>query len=83
MATLLDSEYSFMLYRRFGFLQTRLLLYKQDELRELEEELDALDKDDAQHHKEYLGSRFRDDVLSGKRKILMGKIDERFKDYGT
>lgn len=30
-------------YRRFGFLQSRLLLGKQDELRELETELEDLD----------------------------------------
>ncbi|KAF2640119.1 hypothetical protein P280DRAFT_498897 [Massarina eburnea CBS 473.64] len=44
LAAFLDSDESFMVYRRFGFIQARLLLEKQDELRELEEALDRLDK---------------------------------------
>ena len=44
LATFLDSDDCFMVYRRFGFLQSRLLLEKQEELRELEGKLDRLDK---------------------------------------
>jgi hypothetical protein len=43
LAAFLSSDENFMLYRRFDYLQARLLLYKQDELRELEGELDHLD----------------------------------------
>ena len=42
----LDSDDSFMMYRRFGQLHSRVLLHKQDRLREMEEELLALDKRD-------------------------------------
>ena len=35
-----------MLYRRFGYVHSRLLLYRQDELRELEESLYEMDKHD-------------------------------------
>lgn len=45
LAAFLDSDENFMLYRRFGFLQTRLLLNKQAELREYEKELDRLDQE--------------------------------------
>ena len=34
LATFLDSDDCFMVYRRFGFLQSRRLLEKQEELRE-------------------------------------------------
>ncbi|KAF2682955.1 hypothetical protein K458DRAFT_369079 [Lentithecium fluviatile CBS 122367] len=44
LAAFLDSDECFSVYRRFGFLQSRLLLDKQDKLRELEEALDKLDK---------------------------------------
>ena len=34
-----------MIYRRFGYLQARVLLEKQDKLRLLEESLDAFDEE--------------------------------------
>jgi len=43
LAAFLDSDEGFMIYRRFGWLQTRLLLDKQEELRLLEEKLQKLD----------------------------------------
>ena len=68
-----------MLYRRFGFLQARLLLYKQDQLRALEEELDEIDKsDDA----EYLTSRDMDDTDERPRTQLLTNIETKFKEYG-
>lgn len=42
LAAFLDSDENFMLYRRFGFLQARILLNRQDELRELEHNLDYM-----------------------------------------
>ena len=47
VACYLDSDDAFMMYRRFGLLHSRLLLDKQDELREMEETLHALDKRDS------------------------------------
>ncbi|KAJ9603890.1 hypothetical protein H2200_011412 [Cladophialophora chaetospira] len=43
LAVYLDSDENFMLYRRFGYLQSRLLLEKQDDLRRLEHELGRMD----------------------------------------
>jgi hypothetical protein len=45
LASFLDSNQGFMLYRRFGYLHLRLLLQKQDKLREMEEALDNLDQE--------------------------------------
>ena len=45
LAAFQDSSENFMLYRRFGYLQSRLLLDKQDDLRRLQEALDTYDKD--------------------------------------
>lgn len=39
LAAFFDSDDQFSVYRRFGYLHSRLLLYKQDELRELEDRL--------------------------------------------
>ncbi|KAF1850160.1 uncharacterized protein K460DRAFT_273358, partial [Cucurbitaria berberidis CBS 394.84] len=47
LAAFLDSDECFSVYRRFGFLQSRLLLDKQETLRGLEEALDKLDKREA------------------------------------
>lgn len=71
-----------MLFRRFGFLQKRLLLYKQDELREMETELDILDKIDEIHNPGVLVSRVSDDIESPKRRQLIADIEIKFKEYG-
>jgi hypothetical protein len=39
LAAFLDSDEGFAVYRRFGYLQSRILLRKQEELRVLEESL--------------------------------------------
>jgi len=83
LAALLDSDENFMLYRRFGFLQSRLLLDKQDELRELENDLDRMDKVDYKKDPTLLKSREKDDANTGRRKRLLVEIGDKFKDYGN
>jgi hypothetical protein len=68
-----------MLYRRFGFLQARLLLNKQDQLRALEEQLDEIDNEDDEEH---LKSRDIDDADETPRTRLLKKIETKFKEYG-
>ena len=86
---LLDSDDSFMMYRRFGQLHSRLLLHKQDQLREMEEELLALDKKDdgLEDTRKYLRSReedeFRDPPTRGRSRIeLLGEIEKTLLEYG-
>ncbi|RDL34322.1 uncharacterized protein BP5553_07450 [Venustampulla echinocandica] len=79
LAAFLDIDENFMLYRRFGVLQARILLYKQDELRGLEEKLDRKDK--VHSDPELLLSRERQDQGGESRKELMREIGEAFKDY--
>lgn len=71
-----------MLYRRFGFLQARLLLYKQDELQQLETELDKLDRIHEQFNEFLLMSRTVDDKRCGQRKELLARIEIKFGEYG-
>ncbi|RDW74875.1 hypothetical protein BP6252_06017 [Coleophoma cylindrospora] len=78
LAAFLDSDENFMLYRRFGFIQSRLLLYKQDQLRVLEEELDTLDKNDDDI---YLTCRANDDLDERPRTKLLKKIEAKFREY--
>ncbi len=82
LAAVLDSEENMMLYRRFGFLQARLLLHKQDQLRKLETALDRLDKKYLAENADLLISRERDDCYSEERKTLLLKIEEAFREYG-
>lgn len=82
LAGFLSSDENFKLYRRFDYLQARLILYKQDELRELEGELDHLDAIDKNEDSCLLRSREKDDALSGQRKILIGDIEQKFNEYG-
>jgi len=82
LAAFLDSDENFMLYRRFGYLQSRILLYKQDELRGLERQLDNLDKLDAEIRPKMLKSRERDDAENHERRNLILKISGLWKEYG-
>ena len=82
LAALLDSDEKFSLYRKFGFLQARLLLNKQDELRELEKDLDRLDQVDQEKDPGLLKSREKDDATNGRRKKLLYDIEGKFKEYG-
>lgn len=79
LAAFTSSDEDFAIYRRFGYLQARLLLDKQDQLRLLEERLDRYD--DA-------------DPLKGTRKgltpeqyapraKLLGEIEAVFTSYGA
>jgi hypothetical protein len=70
-----------MLYRRFGFLQARLLLCKQDELRDLEERLDILDRIDDKKRPIILKCRDKDDSQHGERKKLFENIERKFAEY--
>ncbi|KAH9219775.1 hypothetical protein DL95DRAFT_404513 [Leptodontidium sp. 2 PMI_412] len=47
LSALLTNDENLMLYRRFNYIQSRLILYKQDELRELQTELDRMEERDA------------------------------------
>jgi hypothetical protein len=71
-----------MMCRRFGFLHTRVLLYRQDELRELEDQLVRLDAEDAECEDPILTSRVLDDAQEGSfRKGLIQEIDDKLKEY--
>ena len=82
LAAFLSSEENFMIYRKFGYLQSRLLLYKQDELRHLERELDRQDRVHERESPNNLRSRERDDARDPKgRKVLFRKIAEKLREY--
>lgn len=77
---MINFDENFMVFRRFGFLQARLLLHKQDELRELEVDLDRTDKLDIVRGPQWLETR--QDDGNAFRKELLGNIEEKFNEYG-
>lgn len=82
MAAFINSDPSFLMCRRFGFLHTRVLLYRQDELAQLEQQLVELDVDDADNNPKVLISRELDEQQDSTRKDLIFGIDEKLKQYG-
>lgn len=90
VAAFMDSDDNFMIYRRFGFLYSRVLLDKQDELREMEADLDSIDQSDAQGLKTArtcLQSRSKDNRCNdvndeNTRRALLRKAEKVLYTYG-
>jgi len=86
LAAFVNSDENFLIARKYGFLRSRVLLYRQDELSVLEKDLIALDDDDNEKRAIALTSRKfdeqtdKDPVYS--RKVLIQKIDNKLKEYG-
>jgi hypothetical protein len=84
LATFLDSDDNFMVYRRFGYVQARLLLEKQERLRLLEERLDKLDKQQTADEKDACRLCTIDihPGFKADRDDLMAKVERAFNEYG-
>ncbi|KAK4953650.1 hypothetical protein LTR10_008253 [Elasticomyces elasticus] len=78
LATFADSDESFSLYRRFGYLQSRLLLDKQEELRLLEGQLDDMDRSEGD-----LDGLITREGQGQPRKELLARIELRFRSYAS
>ncbi|MCJ1378889.1 hypothetical protein MMC17_001988 [Xylographa soralifera] len=83
VAAVEDCDPNFLICRKFGELHLRVLLHRQDELAELEEELECLDKNDYADDFRKLKSRRRDYAVDSDRKDLLLKIEEKLAAYGT
>lgn len=83
LAAFQDSDECFMLYRRFGYLQSRVLSDKQDELRELEEELADQDAElfEARPVFTQTRSRIANKELRLRRTELMDRITKAYCSY--
>ncbi|KAF7888835.1 hypothetical protein EAF00_009135 [Botryotinia globosa] len=82
LAAAISSDEKFMLYRRFGFLQARLLLNKQDELRALESRLDHKDRYYGKYEPAMLYSQERYKITDDKNRDLLAEIEKKFNEYG-
>ncbi|MCJ1291692.1 hypothetical protein MMC34_003237 [Xylographa carneopallida] len=81
VAAVEDCDPNFLICRKFGELHLRVLLHRQDELAELEEELECLDKIDYSDDFRKLKSRRRDYAVDSERKDLLIKIEEKLAAY--
>ncbi|KAF6240808.1 hypothetical protein HO173_001481 [Letharia columbiana] len=85
LAAFVNSDENFLIARKYGFLRSRVLLYRQDELSVLERDLIKLDADDEKNRGFALTSRKRDEETDNdpiySRKVLIQKIDDKLKEY--
>lgn len=79
LAAFTSSDEDFAIYRRFGYLQARLLLDKQDQLRELEERLDHYDTRDPMKS---MRQGLTPEQYAPRAKLL-GEIEAVFTSYGA
>ena len=70
-----------MIYRRFGFLQSRLLLNKQAELHELEKKLEKMDRIEAKKDQRWPRTRDLPVEVREPRAQLLSQIEEKFASY--
>lgn len=87
LAAFIDSDENFLMCRRFGWLNSRVLLYRQDELAKLEETLIDMDDEDITYKGGLtLKSRKEDDDREDieeqySRSTLINQIDTKLKEY--
>ena len=82
VAAFQECDPNFLVYRKFSWLHGRVLLHHQDELAELEDKLEHMDKHENDSKK--LVSRRRDDAVSdSRRKALLMDIEKKLAVYGT
>ena len=79
LAAFTSSDEDFAIYRRFGYLQARLLLDKQDQLRLLEEQLDHYDRSDPMRSTR---KGLTPEQYTPRAKLL-GEIEAVFTSYGA
>ncbi|CAO2658157.1 Nn.00g074170.m01.CDS01 [Neocucurbitaria sp. VM-36] len=77
-----NSDPSFKIYKRYGTLRNRVILYRQQEIAQLEEELNRLDEED---HKSGNGKTrsllWDQEDADSKRMKLIDQIEEKLKRY--
>jgi hypothetical protein len=84
VATFLDSDAAFRIYRRFGYISSRLLLDKQAKLCQLERKLDRMDQYDSTEKDRNILIQTRDlpEQDSAPRRQLLEELEAKFREYG-
>lgn len=82
LAAFLDSDEGFAIYRRFGYLQSRLLLDRQEELRSLELKLERMEKEMMKDDDDRFCSRLMFGPDAKAHRQLLSDIEAKFCSYG-
>ena len=84
IAAIEDLDSDFLIFRKFGFLHKYALLYLQDELVEIQEDLERLDSwESSDGDPKKLSSRRRDRALGHpERQALIAKLHAKLEQYG-
>lgn len=82
LARFTASAPDFYIFREFRYLQCRVLLHLQDEIRALETQLWRMDEKDSVNDPHSLECRELDDAHNGRRKILIDRIQQKLVQYG-
>lgn len=84
-AWFLASDDDFLIFRRFGTLNARILLLLQDEICVAEAKLKSLDEEYSQKTapRQHNGSFRKESVQQTERKTLLLEIKEKLKEYST
>jgi hypothetical protein len=77
----MNSDENFLICRKYGLLHNRVLLHRQDELRELEQELLSKDKATNKLDGTMLKCRTREERTSGETSDLINRIDAKLLEY--
>jgi len=77
------SDQAFFILRRFGTLNTRVLLAMQDEIVELEDQLNLLDEEASRKESPYNldNGTFRDDPFGDRRELVTKILPEKLAKY--
>lgn len=82
LARFTASAPEFYIFREFRYLQSRVLLHLQDEIRALETQLWRIDEKDKMNNPQSLSCRELDDTRNGTRKIIMDQVQNKLVQYG-
>lgn len=82
LARLTASSPEFYIFREFRYLQSRVILQLQDELRALETQLWRMDEKDRVNNPGGLRGRELDDMDVGLRKKILERIQQKLMQYG-
>ncbi|TGO84200.1 hypothetical protein BPOR_0536g00080 [Botrytis porri] len=81
LAAVINSDEQSMIYRRFGFLQTRLLLNKQEEMRVLEDRLYHIDRYYGRNEPARLRSHDTCNAIDDDHKNIVVEIEKKYNEY--
>lgn len=82
LSAFLASDENLMIYRRFTYIQSRLILNKQDEMRQLEYELDRLDERGNNVSPEVLNLTGSSQCSVSSPKQVLAQLGVKFNEYG-